>query len=81
METQWRSVITDYLHERGGGYSRCEARLFKTASGSRVRFKCALLRDKSGTAGEVLSKMLKRAKKKRHTLAFNVEKCLPRVML
>lgn len=58
METQSRSVITDYLHERGGGYSRYEAQLFKTASGTRVCFKCVLLRDKSGTAGEVLSKML-----------------------
>lgn len=58
METQSRSEITVYLHERGGGYSRHEAQLFKTASGSRVRFKCVLLGDESGTAGEVLSKML-----------------------
>lgn len=42
--------------------------------------KCVLWRDQSGTAGEVLSKRLKRAKKD-VPQPFNVEKFLPRVML
>lgn len=80
METQSRSVITVYLHERGGGYSRHEAQLFKTASGTRVRFKCVLVggRIRHGRRSPLQDVV---TCKKRRTLAFNGEKFLPRVML
>lgn len=81
MKTHSRLVITVYLREGGGGHSRYKAPVFKNClwKQTRARFKCVLWGRIQHGSRSPLQDVVTWEKKR--TLALNLERFLPRVML